>query len=115
MEVVDNEDVADQKYMEGHEDNKTYRGAIVLAKYDRYYYPVKVVDIDNVSDSICKKLPTTADKYIIHWYGENNCSAIQKQKVELLGKNQFDKARAEQSPSIQKNYHLTLSDSVEKE
>ena len=50
------------------------------AKYGRYCYPgKKVIDVDNVPDSIRRKLPTTTEKYIIHWYTENNYSAIKKQ------------------------------------
>ena len=74
------------------------------AKYGRYCYPgKKVIDVDDVPDSIRRKLPTTTEKYIIHWYTENNYSAIKKHKVELFTKNLIDQARAEQSPSIQEN------------
>ena len=73
------------------------------AKYGRYCYPGKVIDVGNVPDSIRRKLPTTTEKYIIHCYTENNYSAIKKHKVELFTKNLIDQARAEQSPSIQEN------------
>ena len=87
----------------------------VWAKYGSYYYPGRLVDVDNVPGDIHKKLPTTAEKYTICWYEENNYSIIQKHKVEGLGNNRIDKARAEQSLSIQKNYHLALYDSVKEE
>ena len=57
-----------------------------------------------------KKLPTVAEKYIIHWYGENNYPAIQTYIVELLRRSRMYKAKAEQSPRMQKNY-----DSVKEE
>ena len=87
----------------------------VWTKYGSYYYPGRLVDADNVPGDIHKKLPTTAEKYTICWYEENNYSIIQKHKVEGLGNNRIDKARAEQSLSIQKNYHLALYDSVKEE
>ena len=64
-----------QEDMEGHVSDETYTDAIVSAKYGRYY-PGKIVDADNVPDSSGKKWPTTAEKYIIYWYEENNYCAI---------------------------------------
>ena len=115
--VTDDEDVEDQEGMERHGGNEAYSGPIVKVwtKYGRYYYPGKSVDAENIPDSIHKKLTTTAEKYIIHWHGKNKYSAIYKHNVELLGENQTDKVRAEKSPSIHKNYHLTFSDSAEEE
>ena len=97
--VADDENVENQEDMEGHEGNKIYRGEIVWAKYSRYYYPGIAIDVDKVSDSIHKNLPTTAEKYIIHWYEEHDCPAIQKHKFEMLGRNWIDTARVEQLPS----------------
>ena len=47
--------------MEGHGGDETFRGTIAWPKYDKYCYPGKVVDVNNVSDSIRKKLPATAE------------------------------------------------------
>ena len=62
---TDDEDVEDQKDVEGRGGEETNRGAIAWAKYDRYYYQGKVVDVENIPDDVCKKLPTTK-RYVIH-------------------------------------------------
>ena len=113
--VTDDEDVEDQENMEVHGSDEAYRVAIAWANYGRYYYQGKAVAVGNILYIIRKKLPTEAEKYFIHWIGDNNYSTIQTQILELLRGNWIYKARAEQPPSIQKNYLLALSDSVEKE
>ena len=101
--VTDDEDVEDQENMEGHGSDEAYRVAIAWANYGRYYYQGKVVAVGNIPYTIRKKLPTEAEKYFIHWIGDNNYSTIQTQILELLRGNWIYKARAEQPPSIQKN------------
>ena len=75
--------------MEMHGNDETYIVAIAWVKHDRYYYPRKVVAVDNIPNNIRKNVPTTAEKYFILWYGESNYSAIQPHIVELLRRNRI--------------------------
>ena len=71
------------------------------------------VDIDNLPYSVHKKLLTTVKKKISFTGMEGTTILQSKNNVELQEKNRIDKARADQSLSIQKNYCLALSDSVD--
>ena len=66
--VTDDEDMEESPRGHGgggHGVGEAYRGAIAWAKYGRYYYQGQVVDVDNIPDSMRKKLLTTAEKYIM--------------------------------------------------
>ena len=71
--VTDDEDVEHQEDMRGAWRRRNIQRHNNLG---RYYCPGKVVEVNNVPDNMCKKLQTTAEIYIIYWYGENNYSAI---------------------------------------
>ena len=68
---------------------------MLWAKYGKFYYPGEIVSQETVSSIIRRKLPTTQNKYVVSWFGENNFSVIAKENVEFLARNKIDKARAE--------------------
>ena len=90
-----------------------YCGAVVWAKYGKFWYPGKVVSLETVPTNIRKKLPSTENKYVISWFGESNFSAIAKDNVEMLARNKSDKARAEQSVNIGKKYLMALAEQMD--
>ena len=65
---LNDEDVEEQEDILGHGGGIRYTAA-VWTKYGSYYCPGRLVDVDNVPGDIRKKLPTTAEKYTICWYG----------------------------------------------
>lgn len=86
-------------------------GDIVWAKYQRTYFPAKVVTPSEVPVQLHKTLfRSLQDSVVVRWYGESNFSRIKIANVDPLAENKVDSSRAAKNNTIFMNYQLALAD-----
>ena len=87
-------------------------GDVVWGSYQGTWYPARIASTAEISTTLLSKIRKSKNRDLVpvFWYGENKYSIVNARKIDLLGENRSDAARASISVDILVKYNATIAD-----